>query len=339
MTITCPVTLSFRQNATTCSAMSAASAARPSTMLCRARSTTSGGIRLAIRVPSTRPGATQFTVIFGGERHRETACEMDEGRLARCVAERAAHGNQARHGGDVDDAPTTLPLHVRGGSARELKWSAHVGGEQAVPHVRGELVEVGEWHADVPGSIVDENVETPEGLGGRADRRVDGQRFRLIEWEGAGAAPKPFDGLDRLGGAIAVADVRESDIAAGASEGNARRCAEITRSPRHQGYPPEEIHVRSTSCDVPRPPAGGLSGSRGRAVKTVIRARFGTPRRSRRRARDWSPSAGGCTSRARSRSGNPRREGRCRDAGGARRASRHPAPGHWSSSGTRGPAR
>src|SRR5215470_5500217 len=89
------------------------------------------------------------------------------------------------------------------------------------------------------------------------------------------SAAKPFDGLDRLGSTLAVADVRESDIAAGASEGEARRCAEITRSPRHQGYSPEEIHVRSNSCDVPSAPAGGLSGSRGRAVKTVIRARFG----------------------------------------------------------------
>src|SRR5215831_13100973 len=180
-------------------------------------------------------------------------------------------------GGDVDDAPASLPLHVRRGSARELKWPAHVGGEQTVPHFRGELVEVGEWHADVPGGIVDEKVETPEGLGGRADRGVDGLRFRLIEWEGAGAAAKPFDGLHRLSGALAVADVRESDIAAGARESDARRRAEITRSPRHQGYPPEEIHVHSKSCDVPRPPAGGLSGSSGRAVKTVIRARFGTP--------------------------------------------------------------
>src|SRR5262249_32283467 len=246
---------------------------------------------------------------------------------------------QARHGGDVDDAPTSLPLHVRRGSARELKWPAHVGGEQTVPHVRGELVEIGEWHADVPGGIVDENVETPEGLGGRADRGVDGLRFSLIERQGAGAPAKPLDGLDRVGGALAVADVRESDIAAGASEGDARRCAEITRSPRHQGYPSEEIHVRSNACDVPRAPEAGWWGSRGRAVKTVIRARFGTPRRSRRQARDWSPSAGGRTSRARSRSGNPRREGHCRGAGGARCVSRHPAPGRWSSSGTRGHAR
>src|SRR5215467_12628795 len=44
---------------------------------------------------------------LGGERHRETTREMDEGRLARCVAERAAHRYQARHGGDVDDAPAS----------------------------------------------------------------------------------------------------------------------------------------------------------------------------------------------------------------------------------------
>src|SRR6266481_2434213 len=63
------------------------------------------------------------------EGHRETAGEMDEGRLARCVGERAADGSQARHGGDVDDAPTSLPFHVRGGGPRELKWPTHVGSE------------------------------------------------------------------------------------------------------------------------------------------------------------------------------------------------------------------
>src|SRR5438067_1049082 len=60
-----PVTLSARQNVTTWFAMSPASAERCSAASRRARSTTSGGIRAAIRVPSTRPGATQFTVIVG----------------------------------------------------------------------------------------------------------------------------------------------------------------------------------------------------------------------------------------------------------------------------------
>jgi len=62
---------------------------------------------------------------------------------------------------------------VGGGGSHELKWPAHVGGEQAVPHVSGELVEIGEGDADVPRSIVDEDVETPEGIGGPTDGGVD----------------------------------------------------------------------------------------------------------------------------------------------------------------------
>jgi hypothetical protein len=156
---------------------------------------------------------------------------------------------QACHGSDVDDAPSSLPLHERGGRPHELKWPTHVGGEQAVPHVRGELVEVRERDADVPGGIVDENVKAPEGVGGRADGGVDGHRVRLIERQGTGAASKLFDGLDRPGGAVSVADVGEGDIAAGSGQGHADGRAEITRSSRHQGYPPEKIHLRSDPRD------------------------------------------------------------------------------------------
>src|SRR5215831_3403168 len=60
-------------------------------------------------------------------------------------------------------------------------------------------------------------------------------------------APELLDGLGRPGGTVVVADVREGDIAAGASQGEADRSAEIARSSCDQGYSPDEIHVLSLS--------------------------------------------------------------------------------------------
>src|SRR5882762_4979499 len=73
MLSTWPVTLSARQNATTWAATSPMAVERWSTARRRVLSTTSAGSRFAMRVPSIRPGATQFTVTSGASataRHR-----------------------------------------------------------------------------------------------------------------------------------------------------------------------------------------------------------------------------------------------------------------------------
>ena len=64
-TIVWPVIVSARHSSTVASAMSTALPTLPSTAWRRAPSATASGRRCAIRVPSTRPGATQFTDTAG----------------------------------------------------------------------------------------------------------------------------------------------------------------------------------------------------------------------------------------------------------------------------------
>ena len=79
MVSTWPVTLSARQNVDDLRGDVVGQRRVREQQPCGGRSsTTSSGIRLAMRVPSTRPGATQFTVIVGAERHRQAARQVNE---------------------------------------------------------------------------------------------------------------------------------------------------------------------------------------------------------------------------------------------------------------------
>src|SRR5207253_10329813 len=150
----------------------------------------------------------------GSERHRETAREVDERRLAGRIRDGAAAWPQPRHGGDVDDAAAALLAHVGGGGPGELKGAAHIGVEDAVPDLGRELVQLWKGDADVPGGVVDEDVEAPDVLGGRPDGPVDDRGVRLVELHHAGAAPEALHGPARLHGTVAVADIAHGDVTA-----------------------------------------------------------------------------------------------------------------------------
>src|SRR5207247_11077934 len=148
------------------------------------------------------------------QRHRETAREVDERCPARRIGDGAAARPETRNGGDVGDAAATQLAHVRAGGPGELEGAAHIRVVDAVPELGGELVQVGEGNADVPGGVIDEDVEAPELLGGRLDGRIDGRGLRLVELHHGGAAPEAFHHPAGLGRAVAVADIADGDITA-----------------------------------------------------------------------------------------------------------------------------
>jgi hypothetical protein len=131
-----------------------------------------------------RPGATQLTVMVG----------------ARATARQRVRWISAAL---LDAYAMELPL----------EGAAHVRVEDAVPDLDRELVELGERNADVPGGVVDENVQPPEIARGRAHGVVDGGGIGLIELDGAGPAAKLLDALRSPQGAVTISDVPDGDVA------------------------------------------------------------------------------------------------------------------------------
>ena len=133
---------------------------------------------------------------------------------------------------------------MRGRGTGELEGTAHVGVEDAIPDLDGERLQLGERDADVPGGIVDQNVQPAELAGRARHRAVDGSRLGLVELDGARAAAEALDEPHGLRGTVAVADVADGHVAAGARQRLAGGSAEVAGAARHEGGAPVQVHQR-----------------------------------------------------------------------------------------------
>src|SRR6185436_7469890 len=147
------------------------------------------------------------------------------------------------------DAAGARLLHVRRGRARELEGAAHVGVEDAVPDLHGQLVELGERDADVPGRVVDEHVE-PAQLAGRARYgSVDRGGVGLVDLDRARPAAEALDEPRGLHRSVAVADVTDRDVTPDARQRLAGGAAEIAGAASDQrDFRLEVHHARTMSA-------------------------------------------------------------------------------------------
>ena len=99
-----------------------------------------------------------------GQGYREASREVNERGLARRIGDAAASWGEAAHRRDVDHAPGAAGLEVRRGGACKKEGAAGVRFQHPVPDVRGQRLQVRERDADVPGGVVDQDVEPAKAL-------------------------------------------------------------------------------------------------------------------------------------------------------------------------------
>src|SRR5207302_883737 len=119
------------------------------------------------------------------------------------------------------------------------------------------LVQLWKGDADVPGGVVDEDVEAPNLVGCRSDGPVDDRGVRLVELDHAGAAPEALHGPAGLRGAVAIADIAHGDVTACLGERPADGRPQIARAARHQRPASTKVHG-----DLRPPPSPRLANRR-----------------------------------------------------------------------------
>src|SRR5215831_1062317 len=178
----------------------------------------------------------------GGEGDGEAAREVDQARLAGGVGDAAPPGVEPGHRGDVDDAAGATLLEVRSSGAAHEVGAAQIGGEQSIPDLGIESLQIGEGNADVPRRIVDEDVETAVVLRHRLYRGGNGLGLGLVEGHAPRSATQRFHGGRGLARGVRALEIGDGDVGACSREGARDGHAEKSGAARHECDAILEVH-------------------------------------------------------------------------------------------------
>jgi hypothetical protein len=160
--------------------------------------------------------------------------ESHHGELAGCVGRVAIDPDQAGQGGDIDDVATTLRHQCRDRGSRDADHAQVVRLHQPFEVGERGLQEAGRQRDPC---VVDENVETAQGLDRLAHAAVDRVGIGHVQTDGLqhlmGVTPVGPQRLDCGSQALGVARC-DHDVSPGSEQCSGRGLPNPTRAPGHE---------------------------------------------------------------------------------------------------------